>query len=108
MNMPLKLYSSSLEDSEGRAIATLHLDQNRHQLVIDTYLIDFDKAIDTIGRLKRVSESDKPDHRRYFIEVAGHFSLEMAAKNMMREMAKIDKEMADVGEVWDVWKETED
>jgi hypothetical protein len=102
--MPIKLYGSDSNEDSGRAFATIHVAHKRRMLVIDTYLIDFDDAIEEIGILQRVTASNKDDHNRYFIKVDRETTMEDAARKIAKELAEIAREVIDMGEIWDLWK----
>jgi hypothetical protein len=74
-------------------------------LVVDTYLIDFENAIEEIGTLKSVTDSDKAEHKRYIIRVGNKIVIEDAARVISRALSQIAKEIVDMGEMWDLWRE---
>ena len=102
--MPIRLYTSEEDEDKNRPSATIHVVQNRHQLVIDTYLRDFGDAVDEVGNLIRLASSDKPKHKRYFIKVNREMTLEKAAEIILKRLSEIAHEMINMSDTWDIWK----
>lgn len=98
--MPIELYDANQSKNETGPSATIHLDFTRHWLVVDTYLKDFSTAIDAIGVLQKTIRSDRPEHKRYVIEVNREISMEKAAEVVEMVLSELIK----TGDTWDIWK----